>query len=169
MLTPDEEKYLNTIPENKLADIKPFDPRVKLAAEEIIHSINQTLPGLEVFFGGASALGIAGQNDIDLNLLSMPVDYPKYLPILIELFGQPVKSNPILIKWEFVSGGFEVELYLTDKTSPALQRQVRVFQILRGSPALQKEYEQIKLQCNGLPFKEYMRRKFEFFNHILTS
>ena len=163
MLTPNQEKYLLTIPEDKVAIIKPFDPSVKETARAIIRQIKNEMPNLEVFFGGASALGIAGQNDIDLNLLSTPEDYSKFIPALTELFGKPTKTNPTLIKWEFQRSGFDVELYLTDRNSPALQEQIKTYELLRDKRSLLIEYEQIKLSCNCLLFKEYMRKKYEFF------
>lgn len=166
MLTPNQEKYLLTIPEDRMVKIKPFDPKAKETAQEIIRQINSKIPDLEIFYGGASALGIAGQNDIDLNLLSAPEEYNKYIPILIELFGQPSKTNPSLVKWGFEQNGFDVELYLTDRSSPLLQEQIKTFEILRDNPSYQKEYEQIKLASNGLPFREYMRKKYKFFNKL---
>src|SRR3989344_6875430 len=166
MLTPNQEKYLQTIPDYKLAKIKPFDPKVQEVGNAIVQKIKEVLPDLEVLFMGASALGIAGQNDIDLNVLSTPTEYPKYLPLLEELFGKPTKANPNLVKWEFVEGGFEVELYLTDKDSTSLREQIKTFEILRDDTGLAKEYEKIKLESDGLSFREYMRRKYEFFNKI---
>lgn len=167
MLTENEEKYLKTIPEDKIANIKPFDPRVRETGNKIVQIIKNKIPELEVLFMGASVLGIAGQNDIDLNVLSSPSEYKNYLSILIKLFGEPTKSNSNLIKWEFIRDGFEVELYLTDKNSPDLNRQIKTFNILKNNLTLAKEYENIKLESNGLSFREYMRRKFEFFNKIL--
>jgi hypothetical protein len=70
MLTPNHEKYLQTISSDKIAVIRPFDPKLQEVAKKIIQRIKNESPDLEVFFGGASALGIAGQNDIDLNVLS---------------------------------------------------------------------------------------------------
>ena len=67
----------------------------------------------------------------------------------------------------FTRDNFDVELYLTDRNSPTLKEQIKTFEILRDNPKLQKEYEQIKLASNGLSFREYMRRKYEFFNKIL--
>src|SRR5574340_47574 len=151
MLTSNQETYLQMIPEDKVAVIKPFDPKVKETAQSIIWQIKNKVPGSEIFFGGASALGIAGQNDIDLNLLATPEVCKKYLPSLVELFGQPAKTNPTLIKWEFQRNGFDVELYLADRNSPALQEQIKTYEILRDNPNYQKEYEQIKLASDGLP------------------
>lgn len=169
MLTPNQQKYLLTIPEDKRAKINSFDPKVKETAEFLVQQIKSKLPDLEIFYGGASALGIAGQNDIDLNLLSVPEEYEKYLPSLIELFGQPAKSRPTLIKWKFEKNGFDVELYLTDRSSLALQEQIKTFKLLRDNPTYLKDYEQIKLSSDGLAFREYIRRKYEFFNRILKE
>jgi GrpB protein len=167
VLTFNQEKYLLTIPADKVAVIKSFDPKARETAESIIGQIKNDAPNLEIFFGGASALGIAGQNDIDLNLMSSPKEYEKYIPVLNKLFGQPGKTSPDLIKWEFQKNSFDVELYLSDRLSPTLQEQIKTFETLRDNPALLKEYEQLKLASNGLPFREYMRRKYEFFNKIL--
>ncbi len=167
MLTPNQKKYLLTIPEDKVAVIKPFDPKVRDAADKITQRIKNESPDLEVVFGGASALGIAGQNDIDLNVSSSLEFFNSELPILRRLFGKPSISSQKLVKWEFKQDGFDVELYLSDRSSASLQEQIKTYELLRDNPAYQKEYEQIKLACNGLPFREYMRRKYEFFNKIL--
>jgi GrpB-like predicted nucleotidyltransferase (UPF0157 family) len=167
MLTPNQQKYLLTIPEDKVAVIKPFDPKVQETAHKIIQRIKNESPDLEVFFGGASALGIAGQNDIDLSVLSNLEFFNSELPILRRLFGKPNATSQNLVKWEFKQDGFDVELYLSDRDSASLQEQIKTYELLRDNLAYQKEYEQIKLACNGLPFREYMRRKYEFFNKIL--
>jgi GrpB-like predicted nucleotidyltransferase (UPF0157 family) len=167
MLRTNEESYLQTIPEDKITNIQPFNPQSQVLAEGVIKEIRDVFPDLGVFFGGASALGIAGQNDVDLNLMSVPEEYPKYIPGLVKLFSEPAKSSPNLVKWEFARDEFEVELYLTDRNSPELQRHMRVYELLRDHSDYKKEYEQIKIACNGLPFREYMRRKYEFFNKIL--
>jgi len=169
MLTPNQENFLEKIPAGRSAKIEPFDPKVLEVAGEIIEQIKKTMPETEVFFGGASALKIAGQNDIDLNILSTPAEYPRHLPKLIELFGEPATQSSNLIKWEFTKDEFDVEAYLTDKNSPALKEQMKTFKILRDFAELRQEYEKLKLACDGLPFKEYMRRKYEFFNKILAE
>ncbi|MEK7161686.1 MAG: hypothetical protein AAB729_03285 [Patescibacteria group bacterium] len=74
-----------------------------------------------------------------------------------------------MIKWEFQRSGFDVELYLTDRNSPALQEQIKTYELLRDNRSLLIEYEQIKLACNCLLFQEYMRKKYEFFNKILAK
>ncbi len=60
-------------------------------------------------------------------------------------------------------------MYLTDPTTPSMQEQIKTFEILKNDPKLLKEYEQIKLSADGQSFREYMRRKYEFFNKILSQ
>ncbi len=168
MLTPDQKKYLQKIPPNKILHIKPFNNNTKTTAEQIIAAINNKLPELSVRFMGAAALRIAGQNDIDIHILSQPNDFHLYLPTLEKMFGKPCKQNPILIKWEFVQNEFEIELYLTDKNSDGFQMQEKTFELLQSDPKLRTEYENLKNESDGLPLAEYMRRKYEFFNKILS-
>ena len=52
MLTPNQEKYLLTIPEDKVAIIKPLHPSVKETARAIIRQIKNEMPNLEVFLAG---------------------------------------------------------------------------------------------------------------------
>lgn len=65
MLTADEEKYLLTIPLDKIAKINAYEPEVKGVAQKIIAEIQGVVPQRKILYVGASALGIAGQNDID--------------------------------------------------------------------------------------------------------
>lgn len=168
MLTPNQEKYLLTIPENKRVKIFPYNPKVEIIAEEIIKKIHEIYPQLEVAHIGAAALEIAGQNDLDINILSKPKDYDKYLPGLTKLFGKPaIKGTSI--KWSFDKEGFEIEVYLTDKESPELQEQLRIFNLLKNNPKLLAKYEELKKSCDGISFREYQKRKYEFYNRILDQ
>ncbi len=166
MIKESQEKYLASRPDGKVVIIKPFDPKVQEVAQNILKTLREDLPDLQIHFGGASALGIAGQNDIDINILSTPEEYDKYFPIIQALFGEPSKKGSS-IKWEFIQDGFDVDMYLTDKNSPNLQEQLKVFEILSQNEDLKKEYEQIKLPYGEIDYKNYMRKKYEFFNKIL--
>ena len=166
MLTSNQKKYLLTIPEDKIVRIYPYDPKAKIVAEKIIKQIHEVYSGLEILFIGAAALEIAGQNDLDINILSIPKEYDNYLPGLVKIFGEP-KIKGTSIKWEYERDGFGIELYLTDKDGSDFQEQLRVFNILKNGPKLLKQYEDLKKICNGISFREYQRKKYEFFNRIL--
>lgn len=166
MIKESQEKYLSTLPDDKIIVVKPFDPKVQEVAKGIIDQLKIALPELTIHFGGAAALGIAGQNDIDINILATPEEYDKYSPIIEKIFGEP-KRKGTSIKWEFVRDGFDVELYLNDKNSKNLQEQIHVFEVLSENKELRDQYEQIKMPYGPIDFKEYMRKKYEFFNKIL--
>ncbi|MCL5091064.1 MAG: GrpB family protein [Patescibacteria group bacterium] len=168
MLTQNQEKYLLTIPEDKVVKIFPYNSKAKLVAEEIISKIKETFPELEILFIGAAALGISGQDDLDINILSTSENFDKQLPGLVKIFGEPIIKGTS-IKWSFEKEGYEVELYLTDKESVGFQEQLKVFDLLKNNVDLLKEYEELKSKANGVPFREYQRRKYEFYNRILLQ
>lgn len=168
MLLPDEEKYIQTIPEDKIVRIFPFDPKVTQAAEEIISQVHAGFPNLEVLHMGASGLEISGQNDIDLYMLSPWQEFSKYLDDLIKIFGEPKSKRQDSVAWNFERNGFPVELYLTDPTSEPMKRQIGVYEILKSDPKLLKEYEILKQEMNGKSFREYQKQKYEFYHKVLA-
>lgn len=168
MLTNDEENYLAKINTNKKVSILPFDPKAKETGESIVSKIKKGLPNLEVLFMGASALGIAGQNDIDIYALSNPKDFHKYIPTLEKLFSKPLHIHGNFIEWEFKENNYPVQFYLTDSSSESTQRQIKVFNILKSDTSILKEYENIKLKFNGKSFRNYQKAKYEFYNKILS-
>ena len=168
MLTPNQEGYLNTVPEGGSVKISPFDPATQIAAREIISEINVVLPSTQIFYIGSSKLGIAGENDIDIAVIANG-QFNEYLETIKKLYGQPRHENldSKYIKWEFVKNSFPVELHLNDVITPNLQEQLDTQRLLEENEDFRKEYEQMKLGSNGLSEREYLKRKYEFWNLIL--
>ena len=169
MLTQNQDRYLETIPEDKLTHIQDFKPAVKEASGKVVEKIKEGNPDWNVWPMGSSELGIAGQNDIDINIPIKPAEVPNYLPRLKALFGEPRQSEKLPMKWVFEQDGFEVELYLTDGTSETFKEHLAVFTEIKYRSDLRLRYEEIKKNFDGKSFKEYMRAKYEFFNDILES
>src|SRR3989344_1100416 len=167
MLTENQEKYLQKISADKTVRIVSFDPKISGIVQEIKDKVTNAGINLEVKFMGASALGISGQGDIDLYIFCSEKDFQIYLPKLEEIFGPKVQGITI-VKWQLEKEGHEVEMYLTDPNTPSMQEQIKVFEILKNDPLLLKEYEEIKSSADGQSFREYMKRKYEFFNKILS-
>ena len=171
MIKESQEKYLASLPDGKVIVVQPFDPHVRKAADKLIAEIKEALPDSDLHFGGAAALGIAGQNDIDISILYDETEFDRYFSTLVKLFGTPSRigtsSKNKSVKWEFKRDGFDVELYITLKDSLAFQEQLKVFELLSNNKDLLEEYEKIKLPYGPIDFKEYMRKKYEFFNKIL--
>ncbi len=166
-LSPDEENFLGKIPDDKMVVIKPFDPEIPEIAEEITEKVHSAVPELPVRHMGASALGISGQGDIDLYILCDKDDYGKYLLKLESVFGSRDKKS--IIEWSFHTRGHDVEMYLTDPISEAMLKQIKVFETLKNNLALLAEYEKLKEEMNGKSFREYQRKKYEFYHRILGN
>ena len=173
MIKEAQEKYLASLPDGKVIEVKPFDPRTQEAAKSLMAEIKEALPDAIFHFGGASALGIAGQNDIDILISYDLPDFDRYFSAIEKLFGPPsrIGTSPKnkSVKWEFQKDGFDAELYMTLKDSPASQEQIKTFELLSKNKALRDAYEQIKLPYGPIDFKEYMRKKCEFFNKMLED
>lgn len=169
MLTKDEVDYLNKIPKDKKIYIYPFDTKSVDTADEIIKSINSIYPDIEVKHMGASALRISGQKDLDIYAFSNPTNFGKYLPGLTKILGEPIHKHETFIEWGFDKNGFSVQFYLTQKDSPTMQKQFKVFEILKNNPDLLKEYENLKSSLNGKSFKEYQEKKYIFYHKILNQ
>lgn len=166
MLTKDELDYLSKIPKNKKVSVKPFDPQAKKVGDSIVSKIKKALPSLEVLFMGATALGTAGQNDIDLYVLVDSKDFDEYLPTIKNLFGKPRSIHKKFVEWSFMKDGYQIEFYMADPNSPSMRKQIRVFNVLKTSPRLLKEYEKLKLSFDGKYFRDYQRAKYEFYNKV---
>lgn len=168
ILSDDEENYLNKVPKDKIVNIYPFDNQIIKTVDEIIDSIKKIYPDLEITHMGASALGISGQNDIDIYAFSNPKDFDKYLLGLTKLFGKPLHIHEAFIEWKFTKNRFDVEFYLTAKDSETMKKQIDVFEKLSSNSKLLKEYEILKQSMNGKSFNQYQRKKYEFYHKILN-
>lgn len=165
MLTKDEKNYLAKIPNDKIVSIRPFDPKARKVGDGIVRRIKKEFPKLNILFMGATALGIAGQNDIDIYVLSSQQDFNRYLPTLERIYGKPKHIHKTFIEWKFDEDSFDVDLYLTEPP----ERQIKVFEILKSDKKLLKEYEDLKLGFNGKSFRDYQKTKYEFYSRILRN
>ncbi|MDO8341187.1 MAG: GrpB family protein [Candidatus Woesebacteria bacterium] len=169
MLTKDEKDFLEKIPTNKKVYIYLFDPQIIKIVKNLIQLINNSSPDLEIKHMGASALGISGQNDIDIYAFSNPKNFNKYLPQLIKLFGEPLHKHETFIEWKFKKDKFDIEFYLTYKNSETMKKQIKVFEILKNNKDILNEYEKLKESMNGKSFKEYQEKKYNFYHKIINS
>ena len=169
MLTKDEKDFLNKIPADKKVGIYPFNKKINCVVEIIINSIKNIYPKLEVKHMGASALGISGQNDLDIYALSDPKNFEKYLPGLIKILGNPLHRHKQFIEWNFKKNGFEVQFYLSNPNTKKMKDQIKVYEILKNNKGLQKEYEELKQSLDGKSLREYQEKKYEFYHRILNN
>lgn len=168
MLTEAQQKYLLTIPLDKIATILPFSPKLEATAADLMSAVQKIVPDLEVRHMGAAALGLSGQGDIDIYIFCQQNVFEHHLPALVQTFGKPTHQSENSITWAFEKNDFPVEIYLTDPSSPAMQEQINMFELLRDNADLRKKYETLKDGMNGRSFREYQTAKYEFYNKALS-
>ena len=167
-LSAEQESYLATIPAGKITHILPYTPRLRETADKLIAKVHASHPELTAFFGGSAGLGIAGQNDLDIDWMINPALFPNYFPTFVKLFSQPRVLDGTVAAWTFQEDGFEVDMWMTDPSSASVKEQQEVFRKLKDSPALLRAYEQMKLGFDGKPYREYQRAKYEFYHKIIA-
>ncbi len=167
MLTEGQNKYLATIPDDKKMVVKPFNQKGLDIASKIMADIKSVEPHLEVMLLGSLALGISGQEDVDISAFCLKADQPHHLDNFKKLFGEPARQGKNSTGWDFERGGFSVSVWLTDPTAETTKAQIQVFNLLKNNPELLREYEKIKEDAKDLPYKQYQIAKYEFYNRIL--
>lgn len=166
MLTEAQENYLNKIPEGSVAEIKAWDPDASRFAKKLIKQINQD-SGLEIFWCGSLAMGILGQNDIDLYIFAEPKDFELHLPEIIKSLGKPTYILDEKILWRIVKNGYKIDASLLSKDSNEVKHDLFFTKSLKSDPALLQEY--ISLKNPGLSAREYYKLKNEFYNRIVRN
>ena len=169
MLTKEQEKFLLTIPKDKIAIIKPWNPKIHKAAQKIIARIKAVDPKLEVLYIGASALEIAGINDIDIIIACPYENFSRHLPKLNSIFGKASGITKESIYWEngLLFDGYSVEVCMTDPNSMVFRENLKIFNILKNNKKLRAKYQKLKENANGLSYQEYQKRKYRFYNNVL--
>jgi hypothetical protein len=160
---PKEFIYSFTYSNNKFVRVIPFDPVNRYLANQLIIKIKNVYPGLSVHLLSSVALGIAGQNDIDIFIECNKEKLKDYLKGLIGVLGSPKKIRANFIEWAFTIKNSEVQVLLIDPKNPLLEKVLKTFGFLKQNKEILKAYEKLKIDSNGVSEREYARRKLEFF------
>lgn len=164
---PREYLYTLTIPSDKKMYSVPYDPHSTEIAHELMENIHRKMPDLEIYFVGAASLGIAGQGDIDIILISPHRDFKRYIPTLTKMFDNPLKRRSLFTDWDFIFKGFQIELTLTYKGSSLATQQLKTFSLLKNNKKALHAYEQLKNDSQGMPMNQYVRRRLLFFTSVM--
>ena len=167
MLTEGQKNYLAKMPDDQKMVVKPFNPKGLEIADQVIAEIRKVEPDLDIMLLGSLPLKILGQEDIDISAFCVKSEQLGHLDNFKRLFGEPSRMGDNSTGWDFQRDGFFVSVWLTDPTTETTKAQVEVFNLLKNNPELLKEYARIKEQAKDLPYKEYQRKKYEFYNRIL--
>lgn len=154
---------------NKSYHCEPWSPAVKETANELIRAIKAVAPELEVLFMGAAALELPGKNDIDLDILCKVDDITRYASKLKPVLGEPSKSDSKSTFWSFHKNGFEIDAILSDPSISHVPLQRARFEKLKSDSRLREKYCALKIECDGLPYEEYEKKKLAFLDEEVIS
>lgn len=164
MLTESQKEYLEKIPKDSMANLKPWDEEAAKFAQSLVKRLEEITP-LEVFWEGSLALGIPGENDIDLYFFSEPENFNAFLPKVVSILGSPTYELEDRILWRVIIVGYKIDATMGSKNMEAAQNDIRFFNSLKREPELLQEY--IDLKQEDLSAREYYRRKNEFYNQVI--
>lgn len=168
MLTPDQTKWIDSLSDREIF-VVPYDPRTEDLFNKFKERIQRIL-GSEIVIEhcGASSLGISGQDEIDVSIVTDKDKFADYIPLLEVEFG-PIRSQyPDRARFEVKEEGKKIDLKIVDLNHPNYLSGKIFEEYLRNHPDDLERYRVLKEESNGMSVKEYYRRKTEFINDILA-
>src|SRR3989344_2003544 len=165
MLLDTQREYLESLSANPLAStvrIEPHNPGAAAAAARALATVRSVAPDVDVRFMGSAALGVCGQNDVDLYLLSPAAEAGRHVAALTEKLGALVGG-----KWRWQDEGVEITLCVRAPETREVQEQLAIFDLFRSNPQVLREYDLLKQSLNGKTYLEYQTAKYEFYNRAL--
>lgn len=170
MLTQEQQKWIENLSDVDQIKIIPFDITADKKFEKVREIITSNLgESVPFIHGGATSLGISGQDEIDTYI---PVDvklFDEYIEKLTKLFGVPRKvyeGNRVhFITYE---GGKKIDVYLINKETKNWTDSVKFINVLKTHPEKLEEYRLLKESGNGLSVRQYYRKKLEFINQVIS-
>ncbi|MEI6659967.1 MAG: GrpB family protein [bacterium] len=167
MFTPDQQKVLNHLDKG---NVHPFNPDSEAIFQEMKRKIASTLGAdIEVLHRGSTSLGIAGQREVDIYIPVQDSQMQEVVAKLQELFGIPPKSiyESERVKFLQDANGVRVEIMVVNRDHKSWIEGEAAFKYIESHPEAKEEYEKLKIEASGLPYKEYQAKKVEFLNRIL--
>jgi len=171
MLTPEQEKWINHLPDDNAVGIRCYDPH----AREIFCRLEKRIrfeigENIRIELRGSTKLGISGQGELDIYIPVPPDSFDRMLGRMENTLGAP-GSIYSLRRARFVvySEGTKAEIFLINDKSDDWTRCLKFEGYLETHPEALAAYEKMKLGGNGLSTREYYRRKNEFINEILAK
>jgi GrpB-like predicted nucleotidyltransferase (UPF0157 family) len=171
MLTDEQEKWINHLSDTDHVSVIPHDPSCEEKFLQVKQKI-QSILGSEqvVVHRGASALGISGQDEIDVYVPVAADEFDEVMHTLIDVFGKP-RSHYHLQRARFVTSveSKHVDVFVINKDDGGWKDSEKFYNFLVSHPQELDEYRKLKEESAGQSTREYYRKKIEFFNALLSD
>lgn len=169
MLTPEQEKWIDSLSDRPVT-IVPYDER----SERLFNEVRSEIYGLlgrdiEVEHEGSSALGISGQDEIDVSIAVSKDKIEEYIPKLETVFGPVRKRYEDRARFEVRREEKKIDLKIVDMNNQNSLEAKLFKEYMLNHPEDLERYRVLKEESHGQTTKEYYRRKIEFINDILAK
>lgn len=171
MITPQQEKLLESLSVERTVTIIPFDPTAEEKFQKLKAQIQTALgEHVPVVHRGSTMLGISGQNEIDVYIPVLAADFDTLQPALEKLFGKPRAMYPLQrIRFATLIADKHIDLFLINKEHQDWLDGVAFEECCKNNPKVLGAYRQLKEEMNGWTSREFYRRKTEFITSVLQS
>lgn len=168
MLTREQEEWVNSLSDRQIS-IVPYDPRTERLFKSVEKKIHGIL-GVDVAIEhcGASSLGISGQDEIDISIVTTRDRFADYVSRLDGRLGTVASWYEDRVRFKLKEDGKKIDLKVIDKDHGSYRESKMFEEHLRTHLGDLERYRILKEHCNGMTVKEYYRRKIEFINDILA-
>ncbi len=168
MLTPEQTTWIESL-SNRQIFVVPYDSRSEELFNKVKEKVHQILgPDVVVEHCGASGLGISGQDEIDVSIVTEKGKFADYIPLLETEFGSVRSQYSDRARFEVREEGKKIDLKIVDLDHPNYLQGKIFEQYLKSHPEDLERYRALKEEASGTSVKEYYRRKTEFINDILA-
>jgi len=171
MLTPEQEKWINHLPDDNAIAILPYEPRAREIFSRLAKWIRSEIKeNIKIELRGSTRLGILGQGELDIYIPVAPESFDHMLGRIEKILGAAGSIYP-LRRARFVrySEGTKAEIFLINEDSDDWTGCLEFEGYLETHPEALAAYEKMKLGGNGLSTRRYYRRKNEFINDIFAK
>jgi len=165
------KKWFMKFSDVKKVDIAPFNPNHVVLAEAYIRKLQKTIGGnVEIEHRGATALGISGKGEIDLDVRAPSNRFDSILKKMMDHhFPEQGKIEHNRVRFNDKYRGIIIEIQLVRKGSVIDRDDTTVFNYLNDHPRTLKQYEKLKIKYSNTSKREYYVQKDKFYRRIIKK
>lgn len=169
-LTAKQKQWIEHLSNESKITIVPFDTNAEKIFQSVKKIIQKNTDIQEVAHGGATALKISGQDEIDIFVPILNNQFKQYTKELSKLFGNPKSIyKEERVRFTFKKQNKRIDVFLVNKRKSNWKNHIIFETYLKTHPKELLRYKRLKEQGSGLSTREYYREKIEYINAILKK
>ena len=171
MLTEEQEEWINHLSDTDHVSVVPFDQHCEAEFTKIKKAIQDVVGNQQaVLHRGASALGISGQDEIDVYVPVGEEDFDNTAKALARAFGEPQSHYPQKrARFSVRLEGKRIDIFVINKHDDDWKNSERFYYFLQSHKDVLEAYRKLKEDAAGQSVRDYYRTKIIFINDVLAQ